>query len=154
LGILSLEVQRMPKDPKIEFSRPSDAPYLSVSTTSTHDTSTLRGWWEEDAGKSERFFRTIMGNQAPFHKVMEPWLARDIIHQHFWSPAMWAIFPIQDLLAMDEELRREDFEAERINIPAVAQHYWRYRIHVSLEKLLKANRFNAELLQMITHSGR
>lgn len=95
-----------------------------------------------------------MGNQAHFHKIMEAWLARDIIQQHFWSPAMWAIFPIQDLLAMDEELRREDFAAERINIPAVAQHYWRYRIHVTLEKLLKANRFNAELLRMITHSGR
>ena len=154
LGILSLEVQRMPKDPKIVFLHPSDAPYLSVSTTSTHDTSTLRGWWEEDAGKSERFFRTIMGNHAAFNKVMEPWLAKDILQQHFWSPAMWAIFPIQDLLAMDEELRREDFEAERINIPAVSQHYWRYRIHVTMEKLLKANRFNNELHNMIMHSGR
>jgi 4-alpha-glucanotransferase len=154
LGILSLEVQRMPKDPKIEFLHPSDAPYLSVSTTSTHDTSTLRGWWEEDAGKSELFFRTIMGNQATFSRMMEPWLARDIILQHFWSPAMWTIFPIQDLLAMDEELRRQDFEAERINIPAVAQHYWRYRIHITLEKLAKANKFNSELYRMITHSGR
>lgn len=154
LGILSLEVQRMPKDPRIEFLHPADAPYLSVSTTSTHDTSTLRGWWEEDAGKSERFFRTIMGNRAPFNKVMEPWLAKDIVQQHFWSPAMWAIFPIQDLLAMDDELRRDDFEAERINVPAVAQHYWRYRIHLPLEKLLKANRFNTELQSMIAHSGR
>jgi 4-alpha-glucanotransferase len=154
LGILSLEVQRMPKDPKIEFLRPSDAPYLSVSTTSTHDTSTLRGWWEEDAEKSERFFRNIMGNHGTFNKKMEPWLAKDILQQHFWSPAMWTIFPIQDLLAMDEELRREDFEAERINIPAVAQHYWRYRIHITLEKLLKANKFNIELRKMITHSGR
>jgi len=154
LGILSLEVQRMPKDPKIEFLHPSDAPYLSVSTTSTHDTSTLRGWWEEDAGKSERYFRTIMGNHGEFHKKMESWLAKDILLQHFWSPAMWTIFPIQDLLAMDDELRREDFEAERINIPAVAQHYWRYRIHLTLEKLLKAGHFNAELLRMITHSGR
>ena len=154
LGILSLEVQRMPKDPNIEFLHPSDAPYLSVSTTSTHDTSSLRGWWEEDTAKSERFFRTIMGNRASFNKVIEPWLAKDILQQHLWSPAMWAIFPIQDLLAMDEELRRNDFEAERINIPAVAQHYWRYRIHLTLEKLLKANRFNAELLSMITHSGR
>lgn len=154
LGILSLEVQRMPKDPKIEYLHPADAPYLSVSTTSTHDTSTLRGWWEEDPVKSERFFRTIMGNQASFSKVMEPWLARDIVLQHFWSPAMWAIFPIQDLLAMDEELRRQDFEAERINIPAVAQHYWRYRIHLTLEKLLKASRFNSELHRMVNHSGR
>lgn len=154
LGILSLEVQRMPKDPKIEFLHPADAPYLSVSTTSTHDTTTLRGWWEEDAGKSERFFRTIMGNHSAFNKVMEPWLAKDILQQHFWSPSMWTIFPIQDLLAMDEELRRQDFEAERINIPAVAQHYWRYRIHLTMEKLLKAGRFNTELLRMLTHSGR
>ncbi|HWS01081.1 MAG TPA: 4-alpha-glucanotransferase [Prolixibacteraceae bacterium] len=154
LGILSLEVQRMPKDPNIEFLRPSDAPYLSVTTTSTHDTSTLRGWWEEDAARSERFFRTIMGNQSAFKKEMEPWLAKDILQQHFWSPAMWTIFPIQDLMAMDEELRRQDFEAERINIPAVAQHYWRYRIHLTLEKLLKAHRFNTELHRMITHSGR
>lgn len=154
LGILSLEVQRMPKDPNIEFLHPSDAPYLSVSTTSTHDTSTLRGWWEEDPGRSERFFRTIMGNQATFSNQMEPWIARDIILQHFWSPAMWAIFPIQDLLAMDEELRRQDFDAERINIPAVAQHFWRYRIHLTLEKLSKAGKFNSELLRMITHSGR
>ncbi len=154
LGILSLEVQRMPKDPKIEFLHPSDAPYLSVSTTSTHDTSTLRGWWQEDAGKSERFFRIVMGNHASFNKTMEPWLAKDIIQQHFWSPAMWAIFPIQDLLAMDEELRSDDFEAERINIPAVAQHYWRYRLHITLEKLLKASRFNAELQSMIIHSER
>jgi 4-alpha-glucanotransferase len=154
LGILSLEVLRMPKDPNIEFLRPSDAPYLSVTTTSTHDTSTLRGWWEEDAARSERFFRTIMGNQSAFKKEMEPWLAKDILQQHFWSPAMWTIFPIQDLLAMDEELRRQDFEAERINIPAVAQHYWRYRIHLTLEKLLKAHRFNTELHRMITHSGR
>jgi 4-alpha-glucanotransferase len=154
LGILSLEVQRMPKDPSIEFLHPADAPYLSVSTTSTHDTSTLRGWWEEDAVKSERFFRTIMGNHSAFNKVMEPWLAKDILQQHFWSPAMWTIFPIQDLLAMDEELRRQDFEAERINIPAVAQHYWRYRIHLTMEKLLKASQFNGELHRMLTHSGR
>jgi len=154
LGILSLEVQRMPKDPQIEFLHPSDAPYLSVSTTSTHDTSTLRGWWEEDSAKSERFFRTILGNQAPFNKVMEHWLAKEILQQHFWSPAMWTIFPIQDLLAMDEELRRKDFEAERVNIPAVAQHYWRYRIHITMEKLLKATKFNTELHRIITLSGR
>ncbi|WP_431216597.1 4-alpha-glucanotransferase [Puia sp. P3] len=47
LGILSLEVQRMPKNPAREFFHPSEAPYLSVVTPSTHDMSTIRGWWEE-----------------------------------------------------------------------------------------------------------
>ncbi|MFM7838530.1 MAG: 4-alpha-glucanotransferase, partial [Chitinophagaceae bacterium] len=48
LGILSLEIQRMPKKQEQEFFHPKDAPYLSVVTPSTHDMSTIRGWWEED----------------------------------------------------------------------------------------------------------
>ena len=48
LGLLSLEIQRMPKAMGLDFSRPADAPYLSVVTPGTHDMSTLRGWWEED----------------------------------------------------------------------------------------------------------
>lgn len=47
LGILSLEIQRMPKDPKKTFFHPNDAPYMSVITPSTHDMSTIRGWWEK-----------------------------------------------------------------------------------------------------------
>ena len=154
LGILSLEIQRMPKDPNIEFGHPADAPYLSVCSTSTHDTSTLRGWWEEDRGASDRFFRTLLGQKGDFPHYLETWVAREILNQHLWSPAMWAIFPIQDLLAIDETLRREEVDNERINIPAIAQHYWRYRMHLTIEDLLKANRFNSELLNMITHTGR
>ncbi|HUS03721.1 MAG TPA: 4-alpha-glucanotransferase, partial [Chitinophagaceae bacterium] len=36
-GILSLEIQRMPKDPGVNFFHPKTAPYLSVVTPSTHD---------------------------------------------------------------------------------------------------------------------
>lgn len=48
LRILSLEIQRMPKNPAEEFGRLNEYPYRSVCTFSTHDMSTLRGWWEED----------------------------------------------------------------------------------------------------------
>ncbi len=41
-GILSLEIQRMPKDPATNFFHPKTAPYLSVVTPSTHDMSTIR----------------------------------------------------------------------------------------------------------------
>ena len=53
LGILSLEIQRMPKQSNEEFLFPKDAPYLSVITPSTHDMSTIRGWWEENPGKTQ-----------------------------------------------------------------------------------------------------
>ena len=154
LGILSLEIQRMPKDPSVEFAHPADAPYLSVCSTSTHDMSTLRGWWEEDRIHSERFFRMVMGQKGEFPYYMEPWVARDILNMHLYSPAMWAIFPIQDLLAMDGRLRWDNTEGERINVPAIAKHYWRYRMHLKLEELIEEKKINAELLSMIFASGR
>ena len=61
LGILSLEIQRMPKETTREFFHPNDAPYLSVVTPSTHDMSTIRGWWEEDRDRTQRFFNNILG---------------------------------------------------------------------------------------------
>jgi len=154
LGILSLEILRMPKNPKMEFAHPADAPYLSVCSTSTHDMSTLRGWWEEDSVHSERFFRLVMGHKGEFPPVMEPWMAREILVMHLLSPAMWAIFPIQDLLAMEGRLRWDNTEGERINVPAIAQHYWRYRMHLKLEDLISDKKLNTELLAMILSSGR
>lgn len=138
----------------MEFAHPADAPYLSVCSTSTHDMSTLRGWWEEDSVHSERFFRLVMGHKGEFPPVMEPWMAREILVMHLLSPAMWAIFPIQDLLAMEGRLRWDNTEGERINVPAIAQHYWRYRMHLKLEDLISDKKLNTELLAMILSSGR
>jgi 4-alpha-glucanotransferase len=67
LGLLSLEIQRMPKDPKRTFFHPADAPYLSVVTPSTHDMSTIRGWWEEDRDLSQQFFNDELGQWVPHH---------------------------------------------------------------------------------------
>ena len=67
LGLLSLEIQRMPKRLGQEFSRPADAPYLSVVTPSSHDMSTIRGWWEEDAKLTQKFYNQELGQpgEAP-----------------------------------------------------------------------------------------
>jgi 4-alpha-glucanotransferase len=81
-------------------------------------------------------------------------VVRNIIAQHFQSPAMWAIFQLQDLLGMDGALRRENPHDERINIPANPKHYWRYRSHLSLENLLKADVFNEDIRRMVRESGR
>lgn len=154
LSILGLVIQRMPRNPNDEFANPADAPYLSVCSTSTHDTTTLRGWWEEDRKLSERFFRSVMGEEGDYPKTMEPWLAVEIINQHLHSPAMWAIFPIQDLLAIDAGLRCNNTHGERINVPAIAQHYWRYRVHLKIEYLLEEDKFNSELVSLVTAAGR
>lgn len=145
LQILSLEIQRMPKDPTVKFAHPADAPYLSVCTTGTHDTNPLRAWWEEDRAVTQRFYNEQMGwwGAAPEH--MTPEIAEFIVNQHMYSPAMWVILPLQDWLAIDGELRLPDPNGERINLPSNPRHFWNWRMHLKVEDLLKADAFNAKV---------
>jgi 4-alpha-glucanotransferase len=154
LGLLSLEIQRMPKDPKKEFFHPNDAPYLSVVTPSTHDMSTIRGWWEEDKNRIQKFYNNELGQwgDAPFY--CEAWINKTIVWQHLYSPAMWSIFQLQDLFGINEKIRRIHPDEERINVPSNPKHYWRYRIHLTLEELLNEDEFNTELKSSVQQSGR
>ena len=154
LAILSLEIQRMPKDPTKEFFHPNDAPYLSVVTTSTHDMSTVRGWWEEDRPATQRFFNNELGQWGTAPYFCEPWINGIILMQHLYSPAMWSIFQLQDLLGISASLRRENPHEERINIPADPKHYWRYRMHLTLEQLISESKFTSEIRGYIVQSGR
>ena len=152
--ILSLEIQRMPKDPKVEFGSTYDYPYLSICTTGTHDMNPLRAWWEEDRGVTQRFYNQVLGAWGDAPYFCEPWIAEQVIAQHLKSPAMLTVLPLQDWMAMDGELRRENPHDERINVPANSRHYWRYRMHITLEELLKADNLNKMILHKIAESGR
>ncbi|MCB0635938.1 MAG: 4-alpha-glucanotransferase, partial [Lewinella sp.] len=155
LGILSLEIQRMAKNPKTEFLQPADIPYWAVCSPSTHDMPPIRLWWEEEEpGRRQRFYNQELGWWGDAPDTCSPELAGAIIHQHLHWPAMWTVFPLQDLLAMDGALRRDDPAAERINVPAIVQYYWRYRMHLSLEDLLAADDFNGRLRAMLAQAGR
>ena len=154
LGILSLEIQRMPKDPSKEFFHPNDAPYLSVITPSTHDMSTIRGWWEENRERTQHFYNHVLSQRGDAPYFCEPWINRAIILQHLYSPAMWSIFQLQDIFGMSETIRRENPLEERINNPANPKNYWQYRMHIPLEELIKNNEFNEELNGYIFNSGR
>lgn len=154
LGLLSLEVQRMPKDEHATFTNLERAPFLSVVTPSTHDMSTIRGWWEEDRSLTQNFYNNQLGRQGNAPQYCEPDINKQVIEQHLYSPAMWSIFQLQDLMGIDGELRRADPNAERINVPAIPQYYWRYRMHLTLEELMKRNSFTEQLKGMIAASGR
>ena len=155
LGILGLHIQRMPGSPDVEFGRPADAPYLSVVTTGSHDMPVLRAWWEQDHVRTQRYFETALGHWrqlAPYY--CEPWVVREVLAQHLHSPAMWAIFPLQDLLGMDAHLRRPNPHDEHINDPGNPQNFWKYRLHLSLEELNEAAGFNEPLRELVEASGR
>jgi 4-alpha-glucanotransferase len=154
LEILSLEIQRMPKKPNTEFAMPADAPYMSVCTTSTHDMNPIRAWWEEDPALTQRFYNRALGMQGPAPAVCETRIIERIIEQHLLSNAMWIILPWQDWMGLDELLRNEHPLAERINVPSNPRNFWCYRMHMTLEKLLKEDKFNKIIRDMIAESGR
>ena len=154
LQILSLEVQRMPKEAFAEFANPMHYPYLAVATTSTHDMAPLRAWWEESEIVREHFYNNMLDRKGKAPQECEADICRQIVEQHLASPAMLTILPWQDWLSISKSLRRANATDERINIPANAQHRWCYRIHMTLNELLKQTEFNDELASMIKRSGR
>ena len=154
LRILSLEIQSMPKDSTVRFGHLSRNPYRSVCTISTHDMSTLRQWWDEDEQQTQEYFNSMLyrGGAAPH--PLPGWLAKDIVSRHLTSPSMLCLLSFQDWLSIDEALRLPDQNAERINIPANPRHYWRYRMHLTIEQLLAADSLNEEISTLIIQSGR
>ncbi len=134
--ILSLEIQRMPKDSGSEFADTWSYPHLSVCATSTHDMSPLRAWWREDREVTRHFWRNVLGRQGEPPAECGPEVCRSIIMMHLQSKSMFAILPVQDYLSLRPELCSSVPEDERINDPSVTPHYWRYRMKSTLETLL------------------
>ncbi len=155
LNILSLEIQRMPKDPKEDFADPARYPYYCVCATGTHDTSPLRAWWEEDRALTQKYFNTMMHCEGDAPYFCESWAAEMIIRAHLGSPAMLAILPLQDWLATDAEMRYQGDPAdERINIPANPRHYWRWRMHKTVEQLIADKTLCDRIKTMIFDAAR
>ena len=149
LRILSLELQQMPKDPKVKFGILSRNPYRSVCTLSTHDMPTLRQWWDEDYERTQVYYSSMLyrGGAAPH--PLPGWLARDIIANQQTCPSMLCILSLQDWFALDEKLRLPDADAERINIPANPRHYWRYRMHINIEDLIADKEYNDAIKELV-----
>ncbi len=154
LKMLGLELQSMPKDPSVKFGHLSRNPYRSVCTISSHDMPTLRQWWDEDIQRTQEYYNTMLYRQGPAPHPLPGWLAQDIISRHLTSPSMLCILSIQDWLAINEHLRLPDANAERINIPANPKHYWRYRMHLSIEDLAANKEFMDSVTELVAQSGR
>lgn len=154
LKILSLELQSMPKDPSVRFGVLSRNPYRSVCTISSHDTPTLRQWWDEDASRTQDYYNNVLQKYGAAPHPLPGWLARDIISRHLLCPSMLCILTVQDWFSVDEGIRLADANAERINIPSNPRHYWRYRMHLCIEDLMEAHDFNQNITDLIKESGR
>ena len=154
LRILSLEIQRMPKNPMHEFGYLNEYPYRSVCTISTHDMSTLRGWWEEDYLQTQRYYNTMLGHYGTAPTVATPELCEEVVRNHLKSNSILCILSLQDWLSIDGKWRNPNVQEERINVPSNPRNYWRYRMHLTLEQLMKAAELNDKIRELIKYTGR
>ncbi|MBK8392595.1 MAG: 4-alpha-glucanotransferase [Saprospiraceae bacterium] len=153
LHILTLEIQRMPKQNAL-FGNCAHYPYESVCSPSCHDMSTIRGWWEANVSTAQAYYNMVMGKEGQAPRLCTSDIVQAINKQHLDAPSMLAIFPIQDLLGMEDRLKKEDPFSEQINEPSNPKHYWRYRLHVELETLIDDVEFCNKVKTMVRASGR
>lgn len=153
LNIISLEIQRMPKGAAM-FGETWNYPYLSVCSPSCHDMSTIRGWWESDYQMAQRFYNENLHWYGSAPKECTTEIVEAIINQHLESASMWAIFPIQDLIGIDAQLRHPTASAEQINEPSNPQHYWRFRFHIAMEDLLNQVSVSERINNLVKRVGR
>jgi 4-alpha-glucanotransferase len=142
LGILGLRILRWsraydsaPPGTPAPVIPPASYQPLSVCTPSVHDTSTIRGWWEEDAGERDLFFRAL-GGKGDCPTRMTVGLLESIVRQCRGAGSLLTILQLQDLLDLDEGLWAADPRTDRINIPGtVSETNWTWRMPLSLEAL-------------------
>lgn len=154
MRILSTEAQRFPKQRNMEFAHLDANPYRSLATIATHDMQPLRLWWQANAECRQRYYITMMQKEGRAPEQLPAHLAEEIIARHLYCPSMMCILLWQDWMAMDGELRWHRPQDERINVPADPTHHWDYRMHITIEQLLQADRFNDKVKTMIARSHR
>ena len=154
LRIFSLEIQSMPKQRGEEFGHVDAYPKRSVCTISTHDMPPLRLWWEENPERAQRYYITMLQKEGRAPQQLPAHLAEEIIARHLYCPSSLCILQLQDWLAMDGELRSKDVRSERINVPSDPYNRWQWRMHITIEQLLAATKYNNKVRTMITRSKR
>jgi 4-alpha-glucanotransferase len=135
LQLLSLAVERMPKSPYTDFYPLEEAPYLSVSTPSTHDMSPLRLWWKENFAEASQYYHQVLGESGEPPSDCSPDIIRHILLRQIHAPSMLSLIAIQDWLALSENLRNPNSSVERINNPDNPHNYWAYRLHIPVATL-------------------
>lgn len=148
LNILALRVERWTRNwnsPYSPYYEMSEYPRLSVCTSSCHDTSTLRGLWEESDFDKEMYW----GHAHQLGMVpqeLNPDTVRSLLSNLLSANSLLCILPIQDFFALSNQFYSVPANEERVNVPGtVGPHNWSYRIPVKVEELQNAWTLNFEI---------
>ncbi len=151
LGILGLRVLRWTRrwneggQPYIPIG---DYPRLSVASPSVHDSSSIREWWEGEADREGtwRFASAALERDlGACPDRLSPEQVEPLLELIARSASRFAVYPLQDLLAMSAKLRPADPKGERINVPGtVGIGNWSYRAPATIDAILEEKKLAAK----------
>ncbi len=153
LKILSLRIERWSrrwKEPRQPYIQPSEYPYLSVCTTSCHDSSTLAGLWKESDFDRDFYWKSFsLPGKAPTTLDVA---SAEVVLQHLLSAnSLLAIPPLQDFLSLQPAFSLRDPEQERVNIPGtVGSHNWNWCMPMTSEELAQDNALVSKIKSMVS----
>jgi 4-alpha-glucanotransferase len=112
------------------YQHPHQYPAVSLVTTGTHDTDTLRGWWQSSQPWEReavcRTFPELQQFSAP-PAEFSPELHGALLKAALNSSSALCVLPWQDVFG----------EAERVNLPgSISDANWSYRMKPEVEELL------------------
>jgi len=152
LNILGLKIERWAREYWKEWQpyiNPSNYPRLSVCSPSCHDTSTLRGWWDEGGWDRNQYY-SMLGLSGNCPDFLSTAVNKAIIERNLNANSLICLFPIQDLLGLYYNLRVDASCDERVNTPGTqSKENWSYRMKDTLEFLLEYDEFSIFLKTMI-----
>ena len=164
LGILGLRVVRWCRvwdkegQPYVPFEEYEP---LSVCTTSVHDSSTMREWYDTELkmtvpqknNPSENDAETETEkpkfNEQFFEKEFSEETAFKLLKESASAESAWFIPPLQDFLYLNKKYWLENSEDERINIPGTVTDFnWTYRIPAAVEELVSDKALIGKILEV------
>lgn len=147
MRIPGYKVLRWEREDNGYYREPRNYPVISLATTSTHDTETLRGWWETE----NRTERAHIWEMISAQKTLEgaPWCPdtqRAILKRVLDSASALTMFSWQDIIG----------STDRVNTPGtVGENNWTYRSDCTpLEAVQKYADMLKMYQQLLKETGR
>ena len=96
----------------------------------------------------------MLGHYGAAPATATPALCEEVVRKHLQSNSILAILSLQDWMSMDGKLRIPIVQEELIYVAANSLHYLRWRMHLTLEQLMKAESLNEKIKELIAQNGR
>ena len=119
LRIPGYKVLRWEREDNGYYREPRNYPQVSLATTSTHDTETVRGWWETmDVHERANIWEMISAQKTDGNVPFNDYSQRAILRRVLDSNSAITLFSWQDIIGT----------LDRVNTPGtVGENNWTYR---------------------------